>query len=169
MNTKEIQKAICKMQVLKFHPIVCENISPGMSEHDVLSVNKSEYSYEFEVKISRQDFLKDKKKVLKHTMLENKVEDRCPNYFYYACPPGLISVDEIPEYAGLIYVSEEEIETIKRAPLLHRKKCDLKRVMLLALRLHQERKYLGCAFLTYKNNQIREANAKYFPEMVDEV
>lgn len=62
MSTKEIQQAICKHQVLKYHPIVCENISPNMYEHDVLSVSKSGYTYEFEVKISRQDFLKDAKK-----------------------------------------------------------------------------------------------------------
>lgn len=46
-----------------------------------------------------------------------------PNYFYYAVPQDLVSVDEIPEYAGLIYVTEYgSLRTVKKAPLLHKEK-----------------------------------------------
>lgn len=63
MTTKEIQKAIAKMQVLKFHPIVCENIIPLYKwEMDVMSISKSSMMYEFEVKVSRGDFKADFKK-----------------------------------------------------------------------------------------------------------
>lgn len=46
-----------------------------------------------------------------------------PNYFYYAVPQDLVSVDEIPDYAGLIYVTEYgSLRTVKKAPLLHKEK-----------------------------------------------
>lgn len=48
---------------------------------------------------------------------------RRPNYFYYAVPQDLVSVDEIPPYAGLIYVTEYgSLRTVKKAPLLHKEK-----------------------------------------------
>lgn len=46
-----------------------------------------------------------------------------PNYFYYAVPQDLVSVDEIPEYAGLIYITEYgSLRTVKKAPILHKEK-----------------------------------------------
>ena len=61
----------------------------------------------FEIKISRNDFLSDKKWV-----------DYLPlcNEFYWVCPTGLISKDEVDERAGLIYVSDQGgCRTVKRA------------------------------------------------------
>jgi hypothetical protein len=92
------------------------------------------------VKISRADFKNDKKKVRKHQVLEGTYvphvnKDRFgnvvssekvykPHYFYYAVPKDLISVDEVPEYAGLIYVKENGFpyEVVKKAPQLHKEK-----------------------------------------------
>jgi len=48
-----------------------------------------------------------------------------PNYFWYVCPQGLIDKDQIPEYAGLIYIDDWQ-KIIKKAPCLHRKKVDEK-------------------------------------------
>lgn len=46
-----------------------------------------------------------------------------PNYFYYVVPTNLISVEDVPEYAGLIYVDENKRLTIKKqAPRLHKEK-----------------------------------------------
>lgn len=46
-----------------------------------------------------------------------------PNYFYYAVPTDLIPVEDIPEYAGLVYVDERGNLTIKKnAPKLHSEK-----------------------------------------------
>lgn len=109
-------------------------------ESDYLAFTKSDYIYEIEVKISRSDFKNDKKKVRKHQVLEGtyipKIQkDRFdnivttekvykPHYFYYAVPKGLITVDEVPEYAGLIYVNEIGFpyEVVKKAPQLHKEK-----------------------------------------------
>lgn len=48
-----------------------------------------------------------------------------PNYFYYATPPDLITAEEVPEYAGLVYVNQwGVISTVKKAPCLHKEKID---------------------------------------------
>lgn len=46
----------------------------------------------------------------------------CPNRFYYACPPGIISIDNLPPYAGLIYVmGKDECLIKKQAPFIHKR------------------------------------------------
>ena len=46
-----------------------------------------------------------------------------PNYFYYVVPENMITADDVPEYAGLIYVTEDGwLKTVKKAPLLHKEK-----------------------------------------------
>lgn len=47
---------------------------------------------------------------------------KMPNYFYYAVPKGLIEVDEVPEYAGLIWIDEGILCIKKKAPCLHKEK-----------------------------------------------
>lgn len=48
---------------------------------------------------------------------------KLPNYFYYAVPKGMIQVDEVPEYAGLIWIEDEHLFRImKKAPCLHKEK-----------------------------------------------
>jgi hypothetical protein len=37
-----------------------------------------------------------------------RIAVRRPNYFFYVVPEGLISIDEVPKYAGLIYVKQEK-------------------------------------------------------------
>lgn len=46
-----------------------------------------------------------------------------PNYFYYCTPPGMVDVDDVPSYAGLVYVDKAGLITIKKkAPKLHSEK-----------------------------------------------
>ena len=53
---------------------------------------------------------------------------RMPNYFYYAVPTGMIEPDEVPPYAGLIYIDSEyhyvaqSFHIVKEAPCLHKTK-----------------------------------------------
>lgn len=119
-----------------------ENLNVYDWESDVLKITKSGYAYEFEIKISRPDFKNDfKHKKKKHLLLEikeNKV--KMPNYFYYVVPEGLITEDEVPEYAGLIYVHATVIgnsrvycqfQEIKKAPRLHSNKIDENNLKLI--------------------------------------
>lgn len=102
-------------------------------ESDYLSLTKSGYLYEGEVKISKSDFKADFKKEKKHLLLETKYNgkslsdnDLCPHYFFYAVPEGLIDVSEVPEYAGLVYATTyyPYVKWVKKPPLLHKEKYD---------------------------------------------
>ena len=68
---------------------------------DVLGF-KRDSSYMIEVKVSRSDFLRDKKKFFR--AMENL---GVGNYRYYACPRGMIGPLEIPDGWGLIYIYPE--------------------------------------------------------------
>lgn len=112
-------------------------------ESDYLALTKSGYLYEGEVKISRADFKNDMKKKRKHQVLEGtyqpkmidkwekgkrvgKEEEKVlkPHYFFYAVPENLITEDEVPEYAGLVYMTETfpYFYWKKKAPKLHNEK-----------------------------------------------
>lgn len=111
-----------------------ENLFVYRWESDYLHITKSGYSYEVEIKISRPDFFNDKKKIEKHQILENKYELKSyekeqpdkPNYFYYAVPRGLVKPEEIPSYAGLIYIDKiwPYVHIEVTAPKLHGDKID---------------------------------------------
>lgn len=105
-------------------------------ESDYLAITKSNYVYECEIKISRSDFIADQKKQRKHLILEGKnfalkTNGEYPNYFYYAVPDGLISVDEVPEYAGLIYCKPYGIEIVKQAPKISKEPANLDNLKLV--------------------------------------
>lgn len=126
-----------------------ENLNVFAWESDSLAITKSKYAYEFEIKISRADFKNDfKHKKMKHQMLEGTYQlfgdeflgdgkmsltDK-PNYFYYVVPENLITIEEVPSYAGLVYVKPRynregkiywyDANVVKEAPKLHKEKID---------------------------------------------
>lgn len=91
-------------------------------ESDFFVVKQNGYCYEFEIKISRVDYFNDFKKLNKHEILSSKKEaDLKPHKFYYIMPKDLISVNDIPEYAGLMYIDDlQQITTVKEAPFIHK-------------------------------------------------
>lgn len=79
---------------------------------DVIAWNGS-CSVLIEVKVSRNDFLKDCKKPFRKMS-----EKGIGQYRYYCCPEGLISENEIPENWGLLYLNNKnKIEIIKVAEI----------------------------------------------------
>ena len=88
---------------------VFPNVFLGHFEADILEITKAGYSYEYEVKVSRADFKKDVEK-RKYDVKKYDLLTGCErvNYFSYVVPEGLISADEVPEFAGLIYVNTHE-------------------------------------------------------------
>jgi len=159
MTTKEIQKAIGKMQVLKFHSPVCENVKYLISdfELDVISISKSGMLYEFEVKISRSDFTADKKKK-KHSFYAHIAPDRSPNYFSYACPKDLIKPSEIGSGVGLYYVDGEDVIEIQSPKRRHKILHDRDKILEKICRINSERQFLGGCRMTYNN---KESDKKY--------
>ena len=126
-------------------------------ESDFFVQKQNGYCYEFEVKISRSDFFADRKKVDKHMILEHgkfiqqgsiwnpdhtSNEDRWiktekeqehtmrPNKFYYVVPSGMITINELPSYAGLMSYDNGSISSVKEAPFIHKNKLDLSSVLV---------------------------------------
>lgn len=83
----------------------------------VISSEKGNYTTAFEIKVSRQDFLKDIKDPLK----QRGARLYSSNFFYVA-PQGMIKIDEVPVWAGLKEYDFEtkEFKTTIPAPLLSR-------------------------------------------------
>jgi len=101
-------------------------------ESDYLTITRSGIAYECEIKISKQDFLNDSKKHNKHVIIaEGRLPKGRPNYFYYAVPDGLISVEDVPEHAGLVYVTPYSIRIVKEAKKLHDGKFDYEETKLI--------------------------------------
>lgn len=73
----------------------------GLGESVDGLVVSSSAVYVIEAKVSRADFLADKKKP--HRADPNLALGQ---YRYYACPEGMIKPEELPEKWGLIYVNE---------------------------------------------------------------
>ena len=101
-------------------------------EADLLTVNRSGYLSEYEIKCSKSDYLKDSQKVFKmQSLLEAHAHygkrlphpEKIPNYFYYVT---LFEIDP-PQWAGwiriepMLYSSKFSLLVVieKRAPLLH--------------------------------------------------
>ena len=119
----------------------------GWWESDIWTMTKAGYWHEYEIKTSRSDLKADAKKhryikrsrtdiVFKHDELFLKSEAG-PNYFWFATPPDLVTLDEIPEWAGLVEIDWKPIyadqfiasnlKVIKKAPRLHKVKFSEKR------------------------------------------
>lgn len=165
MNTgKDIQRIICKREVLS-HKVVCENIELLLTaEMDVAALSKNDMLTEYEVKISRSDFRADaqKRKWKFYTAIGQDGDKYRPNYFYYACPPDLIKVEDVPDFAGLIYVSEDSFYIVKKAKRLHPNRCDREKLLTKICRVQSERMYLGCCRMTYENRLIQERYEKSY-------
>lgn len=168
MTTKDIQILIGKDRVLAGHTCVCENVKYLLTarEMDVISV-KSDKLWEYEVKISRSDFLADakKKKNSFNGINGRLVQKWNPNYFYYVCPDGLIDISELPFFAGLYYATETGVSLIKKATFYNDFKHDIDGIKKTVLRIHQERNFLGACLMTYKN---KEAVKRYNELLISE-
>jgi hypothetical protein len=87
------------------------------NESDILVVSKDMIVTEVEVKRTHSDFLADFKKKQKHDRLKRGSSP--VNKFLYACPEGLIQPEEVPSYAGLIWITNDTPRVIKTSPKIH--------------------------------------------------
>ena len=128
------------------------------NEADLFFIRKSGFSDEVEIKVSRSDLLQDKKKMVCYRELAVN-EWRLPehlrppwkkpkydardageltcNYFWYAIKEGIGSIQDIPEYAGLIVVNSVGKAGIVRWPRrLHGRKLTFEQRYKFACKLH---------------------------------
>lgn len=71
--------------------------------------SKSFRTTAYEIKVSRQDFKQDTEKKQAAAL---KYSDR----FFYVTPPGLIKLDEVPEWAGLLEWNGKAFAVKKKPP-----------------------------------------------------
>lgn len=126
MTEKDIQKVLMT-DILEKGNVCAPNIKYYQKyETDLLGISKSSLITEFEIKRSAKDYEADFTKGRKGRWPTNKHRDiakgKLSNYFYFVCQPYVINLPDIPEHAGLIYITDAGIEIQKRAPKLHSKK-----------------------------------------------
>ena len=140
MTVAEIQNRLALDCVEKRHLVTVPNCLALGWEADLLSVTKSLFSHEFEIKLSRADYRAEfRVKLAKHRDLSEAFSPyRLPNHFWFVVPAGLVVPSEVPAYAGLIYVrpgrrfrtrlgiSGLGLEVVRRAPRIHRAKVEPK-------------------------------------------
>ena len=114
----------------------------GNGECDLLTVTKAMYTDEYEIKLSRSDFLADKKKH-KWRYIKNAPQFS-PNRFWYVCPAGLIKADDLEQGQGLIYInddaefSSQRVVIIKKAVNRHHHKISEAGLKKLMEKMHSK-------------------------------
>ena len=100
-------------------------------EADMLAIRPSGIIDEFEVKLSKADFLADRKKQItfdkssddNFKLVELENGRTVINNFWYVIPKGLVDHALVPDFAGLIEISNK-VEVIKHPTRLHSRKAD---------------------------------------------
>lgn len=102
------------------------------SDADYVTVTNSGQVYEFEIKCSRADFLRDRHKH-RFKVYEGKRKGRKPNRFFYVTAPGIIEEKDLPKWAGWIEFNPHLGLVVQRqAPVLWKGKHDVKLILRLA-------------------------------------
>ena len=124
MNESIVQQALARyLLTKKAHKPVVPNIKSIFAwECDLLSITQAGLLHEWEIKLSKSDFKRDKVKVAKHKRLASR-KGWIPSYFWYVTYKldGL----DIPDYAGWIEFANSEFIVRKNAPRLHDRKASL--------------------------------------------
>ena len=121
MTTLDIEIAIMQLIGVRQNVIVngihwgLDVGSKLMHECDILSLSKSSYASEVEIKISKPDLLKDKLKL--HGHCHNHIK-----YLWFAVPVELrnIALIEIPYRAGLYLVYDDKTVSICRPAIANK-------------------------------------------------
>lgn len=123
ITEKMITDAICNDSLKRRrNNWVMPNVLFDRFECDVLEVSKAGYTTEYEVKISRGDYLRDCKKTYFYKDFYRTInikkydfKDRV-SYLNFVVPLNLISVDEVPDFAGLIYYQNDGLLQVVKKP-----------------------------------------------------
>lgn len=140
MTAKEIQSAL--IWSMRGGEIVMPNYTPPKWwECDLFTLSKADIFKEYEIKISRSDFRNDAQKgkrmlryvdnrwavesVNKHKKLAER-DVNGPMRFWFVAPAGIIPIEEVPAFAGLLIAEElkhgVDFRIEKKAPKLHSEK-----------------------------------------------
>jgi len=135
MNESNIQRVLY-YKYRKRSRIIVPNCYIGRFECDMLRVMYSNYSIEYEIKLSKADFKADLRKKGKHKMLSKGMR---VNKFYYVCPAEMLSVgdvNDIDSRYGLIYVARRNLRIVQPAQMLGKGRVDDNSMLKLYRKLY---------------------------------
>lgn len=92
----------------KYRYVAVEICTWGSENTDVWGLGNFNDSVVIEVKVSRSDFLNDKKKFCRSQTAEN-LHYQAGRVRWYLCPEGIIKKDELPEKWGLLYWNGKKV------------------------------------------------------------
>lgn len=133
MTERQVQLAIFRR--FQSGTLIPNWTPPKWWECDVARIMPSGRWHEYEIKLTKADFLNDAKKFKKEgRWLEQHsrgkhlslalADPECPNCFWYVMPREVAETVEIPHWAGLVTVNEHEgrihLHQKKKAPLIHK-------------------------------------------------
>lgn len=131
----------------KHHAAVPNNTTMFHWEADLISLAKSNFSHEYEIKLNIKDYKADFKKLWKHQNLSQRLRPAyLPNYFWYVTYD--FDIDP-PEYAGWISITTDDKKPYVRrqAPRLHNQKASQKQKdsMMISLSHQLRQEYEGAS------------------------
>lgn len=134
MNEYQAQNELAAFTRARNHEWTIPNVHLYSWESDLLSVTRAGLIHDFEIKVTRADFRRELKqyetgndyvncKRRRHVAMTNGAS-KCPNYFWFAYPAGMIGVEDVPDFAGAIEVSDSPKKILypivrREAPRLH--------------------------------------------------
>jgi hypothetical protein len=142
MTAEQIEKGMISNRLAKAGVTICPRYTPDRwFECDLIEITSAGFFREFEIKVSRADFLIDaakQKRSIFGRPSRNKHEELAakstlgPSRFSFVTPEGLVAPTEIPDFAGWIEVrtyGKRVIEIPRKvAPKLHSEKFSAKRL-----------------------------------------
>jgi len=131
-------KKLSKELISKGHSMIIPHTNYiSQSEADLISVTKSGYWNEYEIKRSRQDFLAEIRafngdgsysyaKYEKHDKIRKCKNggnnNKIPNKFWLVTPPDLVEEKEIPDYWGHYIIDDYDVDKNIKASWIHKEK-----------------------------------------------
>lgn len=126
----------------------------GSFEADYVKITQAGYIYEYEIKLTKEDFKKDfEKQYHAHTDYPNYKSKICNKHemiangdsglkcFSFVVPEYLVRVDDVPEYAGLYYARQSDrnsfsIKCVKEPKKLNGKKISDSKLKSLLMKVY---------------------------------
>ena len=89
------------------------------TESDAVVATMAGQVIEYEIKVSRGDFVRDRLK-RRNRIYAGEIPGEKPNRFYYATAPGIITDADLPAWAGWYELAEGKLTLRRKAPRLHK-------------------------------------------------
>lgn len=82
-----------------------------------------DYTDRYSYNLNRRDLVRLRFSAFSSVDFREFKNEKLPNKFFYAVPAGLITKDEVPDYAGLLYINEDlSVTKVKDGKFIHKDK-----------------------------------------------